>query len=216
MRQLMRGDISSAEFHSMAQDGGDAKTFYAGAWSSSEAGRSVYKTVDAGKNWKPAANGLPEGAVSFLLSPAAKTVYAVVKGVVYRTRDGGNGWSNASSGLPGGELRQLAASPSNPAALFAATEHGLFQSSDGGDSWRRTGTTLKEDDVEAVVVAPNGDVYAGAFEGIYRSTDGGATWTKVNGALANVDVRALAIEPGSPARLYAGFGGASVWSMPLP
>jgi hypothetical protein len=29
-------------------------------------------------------------------------------------------------------------------------------------------------------------------------------------------VRALAIEPGSPGRLYAGFGGGSVWSAPLP
>ena len=217
LRQMMRGDISSAEFHSMAQDGGDAKTFYAGAWSTSQgAGKNVYRTTDAGKTWKPAGTGLPEESVALLLSPAAKTVYAVVAKEVWRTRDGGNSWSNASSGLPGGEVRQLAASPTNAAALFAATEHGLFQSTDGGDSWKRTGASLKEDDVEAVVVAPNGDVYAGAFEGVYRSTDGGATWKSMNGALANVDVRALAIEPGSPGRLYAGFGGGSVWSTPLP
>ncbi|HXT49906.1 MAG TPA: hypothetical protein VN811_02630, partial [Thermoanaerobaculia bacterium] len=165
----------------------------------------------------PAGNGLPEESVALLLSPAAKTVYAVIgKEGIYRTRDGGNSWSNASSGLPGGEVRQLAVSSSNAAALYAATEHGLFQSTDGGDSWRRTGASLKEDDVEAVVVAPNGDVYAGAFEGVYRSTDGGASWKQINGALANVDVRALAIEPGSPARLYAGFGGGSVWSTALP
>ncbi|HEV8242121.1 MAG TPA: hypothetical protein VGS57_22335 [Thermoanaerobaculia bacterium] len=217
LRQMMRGDLSSAEFHSMAQDAGDAKTFYAGAWSSSEAGKSVYRSTDAGKNWKPAANGLPEGAVSILMSPAAKTVYAVVgKEGVWRTRDGGGSWTNASSGLAGGEVRQLAVSASDPTVMFAATEHGLFQTINGGDAWRRTSTTLKEDDVEAVVAAPNGDVYAGAFEGIYRSTDAGATWTKMNGALANVDVRALAIEPGSPPRLYAGFGGGSVWSTPLP
>jgi photosystem II stability/assembly factor-like uncharacterized protein len=217
LRQMMRGDLSSAEFNSMAQDAGDAKTFYAGAWSSQDAGKTVFRTADGGKTWKPAGNGLPAGAVSTLVAAAPKTVYALVaKEGVWRTRDGGGSWSNASSGLPGGEVRQLAASASDPSKLFAATEHGLFQSTDGGDSWKRTGTSLKEDDVEAVVVAPNGDVYAGAFEGIYRSSDAGATWRQMNGALANVDVRALAIEPGSPARLYAGFGGGSVWSTALP
>jgi len=218
LRQMMRGDISDPEFKSMAQDAGDAKTFYAGAWSSSDPGHAVYKTTDGGKTWKPSGNGLPEeNAVEILRSGGPKTVYAVVaKDGVFRTRDGGGSWTNAGSGLPGGEVRELVVSPTNPAALFAATEHGLFQSADGGDSWKRTGASLAEEDIEAVVYAPGGDVFAGAFEGIYRSTDGGATWTKMNGELPNVDVRALAVEPGSPGRLYAGFGGGSVWSAPLP
>ncbi|HET9768637.1 MAG TPA: hypothetical protein VFS60_17455 [Thermoanaerobaculia bacterium] len=217
LRAMMRGDLSSPEFKSMAQDAGDAKTFYGGAWSSSDPGKNVFRTTDGGKTWKPAGTGLAEGAVSLLFATAPKTVYAVVgKEGVYRTRDGGGSWSNAASGLPGGEVRQLAFRAAAPSLLFAATEHGLFQSGDGGDSWKRTAASLKEDDVEAVVVAPSGDVFAGGFEGVYRSTDGGGTWTTMNGELANVDVRALAIEPGAPARLYAGFGGGSVWSTPLP
>jgi photosystem II stability/assembly factor-like uncharacterized protein len=216
LRQMMRGDISSAEFKSMAQDAGDAKTFYAGAWSSSEAERSVFKTTDGGKNWKPAAKGLPEGAVHALVSPAPKVVYALVeKEGVYRTRDGGGSWSKAAEGLPDGELRQLAASPKDPSKLFLSTDKGLFSTKDGGGSWERTDQSLGEDDVEAVVFGPNGDVFAGAFEGVYHSTDGGESWTKMNGSLANLDVRALAVEPGTN-RLYAGFGGGSIWSTALP
>lgn len=217
LRQLMRGDLSSAEFRSLAQDAGDAKTFYAGAWSSSDPGKAVFKTTDGGKNWKAAGNGLPGEAIELLRSASPKTVYAVVsKEGVFRTRDGGGSWSNAGSGLPGGEIHELAVDAGNPSRLFAATEHGLFRSTDGGDSWRRVTEGLKDDDVEGVAVVSEQEVWAGAFHGVFRSTDGGSTWTPMNGSMPNVDVRALAIAPGSPARIYVGLAGGSVWSAELP
>jgi photosystem II stability/assembly factor-like uncharacterized protein len=217
LRAMMRGDISGPEFKSLAQDPGDTKTFYAGAWSNDEAGHGVFKSTDNGKNWKPSGNGLPDGAVNLLRTEAPKTIYAVVeKEGVFRSRDGGGSWANAGSGLPGGEIHDLAIDPSTPTRLFAATEHGLFRSNDGGDSWRRAIAGLEDDDVEAVVITPAGQVFAGSFHGVFRSRDNGGTFTKMNGSLPNTDVRALALEAGTPGRLYAGIAGGSVWSTALP
>jgi photosystem II stability/assembly factor-like uncharacterized protein len=220
MRDMMKGSTDSVQFNALAQDSGNAKVFYAGSWSNDGPNGAVYKTTDAGKKWAPSGSGLPSGEeVQMLRAGAPGTVFALVDDHgLFRTTDGGGSWSAANAGLPDGALHELAVNPRNPAQLFAATEKGLYRSTDAAASWARVGTEsgLKGDDVEAVAIDPaSGAVYAGTFHGVFHSGDGGASWSLRSDGLPNTDVRVLAVA-GSPARLWAGTAGGSVWSTELP
>jgi photosystem II stability/assembly factor-like uncharacterized protein len=216
MREMMRGNVGTPEFHSLAQDAANAKTFYAGGWSGGDPGQAVWRSTDGGRKWLPAGAGLPDEGVQRLVSPAANSVVAIVdRNQLWRTTGGGASWSRVGSGLPDTELREIAVDPTTPARLLIATEEGLYRSDDGGATFTVVGGALGGEDVEAVVFDSRGHAYAGTFSGVFRSADGAASWLAMSDGLPNTDVRALAVA-GSPARLYAGIAGGSVWSLPLP
>jgi photosystem II stability/assembly factor-like uncharacterized protein len=213
MKDMMKGRLEDAEFKSLVQDPADSKVFYAGAWSNDEPGTAVFKTTDGGKKWQPSGTGITSKSVELLRSVAPGTVFAACgKEGLFRTSDGGKSWSLVRPG----ELKDLAVDPSKPERVFVATKEGLFRSTDNGATWSRATQGLKGDDVEAVTVSRDGTAFAGTFDGVFQSKDGGATWTALNEGLLNTDVRALAVAGGSPARLYAGLAGGSVWSTELP
>ena len=113
-------------------------------------------------------------------------------------------------------MKDVAIDPKEPSRLYAATKKGLFRSADGGATWSRVAQGLKEDEIEAIVVGPDGTAWTGAFDGVFRSADGGTTWQPASEGLANTDVRALAISGGSAPRLWVGLAGGSVVSTELP
>jgi len=100
----------------------------------------------------------------------------------------------------------LATSPSfvQDGICFAARRSGLYQSSDGGLTWRFAYESLQPDPAApltttAVAISPDfetdSSVFAGVAGGILRSVDGGKTW---NAALLGSPpplVSALAISP---------------------
>ena len=219
MRDLMKGNLASAQFRSLAQDSGNPKILYAGSWSNDGPGQAVWKSVDAGKTWKPAGTGLPGDDVTLLRVAAPGVVFAVVGKGLYRTDDGSAKWVAAGGGLPGGdaELREVAPDPSQASRLYVATDKGLFLSSDSGATFRKAASAVAEEDVEAVAVAPDGRVFAGSFRGVFESRDAGATWTSIADGLRHRDVRALAVGgPAGALRLWAGTAGGGVFSTPLP
>ncbi len=117
------------------------------------------------------------------------------------TSVGAAAWAPAGSlaGLGGGEIWQVAFAPDNPQAAAAATDNGVYLSSDGGNTWSAAG--LHGTRVWAVAFQPSigsGDVlYAGlAGGGIRTSADQGTTWTDDSSGLPNLDVRDIAVTPG--------------------
>jgi len=216
MRDMMKGNTESAQFASLAQDRGNAKTLYAGSWSNDGAGGAVYKTTDGGKKWAPSGQGVPNGKVGLLRAGAPGTVYAVVdEKAVYRTTNGGGSWS-AASGLPDAKIHDLAVDGQTPTRLYAATEKGLYRSTDAGATFARIANGLGDDEIDAVAIDPaSGAVFAGAFHGVFRSAAGGDNFAAMSDGLTHRDVRALAIG-GSPARLWAGTAGGGVYSTEIP
>jgi photosystem II stability/assembly factor-like uncharacterized protein len=214
LRQMMKGNLESEQFNSLAQDPANPKVMWAGAWSNDEPGYAVFKTVDGGKTWKPSGKGLPAEAVKQLVTATpAGTLYAWSGDAdLYRTSDGGASWTAAKGGWGDEKLRGFATDSTSPGRIYALTEKHLYRSTDGAGSWA---PVKLDEDVEALVVSANGVAYAGTFHGVFKSADGGATWSKAAEGLLNTDVRALAIG-GAPARLYAGIAGGSVWSIELP
>jgi photosystem II stability/assembly factor-like uncharacterized protein len=83
---------------------------------------------------------------------------------------------------------------------------GVFQSEDGGRSWRPAG--LEDETVRALEIAPSqpAELIAGTRSGVFRSRNRGTTWERISppgdAELRNVD--SLAIDPENPEIIYAG------------
>lgn len=117
-------------------------------------------------------------------------------------------------GLPSTTVSALAAAPSDPRVVYAATwGSGVYRSTDGGRSWtRRNGagaTGLADYNVLCLAVDPRNPatVYAGTNQaGIFKTSDGGATWSLLpTGVVVPhlAPVEALAVDPVRPGTVYA-------------
>jgi len=127
-------------------------------------------------------------------------------------------WS--THGPEGGNVYCVVPDPSHPATIYAGTGQGVYKSTDGGSTWKASGTGMPTAHVQTIVIDPTATdtLYAGTLTpvgapslGIFKSTDGGATWSAINNGLIDpisgfspVDVAALAFDPTNPKTLLAG------------
>lgn len=99
-------------------------------------------------------------------------------------------------GPDGGDITALAAAPSRPALLYAATQNGsVFRSLDRGETWSFAGwpnTPLA--DLAVDPRTPN-LVYGAAAFVILRSTDGGASWAEVQRGGPVNPIRGVEVNP---------------------
>jgi photosystem II stability/assembly factor-like uncharacterized protein len=58
-----------------------------------------------------------------------------VRGHIFRSPDGGNTWEDRTGNLPGAPVNAIVVDPNNNQRVFAATDHGVYQTLDGGKSW---------------------------------------------------------------------------------
>lgn len=182
----------------------------------------IYKTRDEGRTWEKISGGMSHSRViSMAIDPAyPATVYAGMKGdAVYKSYDGGQRWTAQKSGLDDvtftSVVNQLVLDPADSNHLWAATSMGIFESTDGGDSWKKRMEGMKEVLVTVTVAfdPANPDImYAGTSGGIYKSTNRGQTWAKANTGLVSPDLlassRALMVnmvllDPRRPETVYA-------------
>src|SRR5215470_1044628 len=117
-------------------------------------------------------------------------------------------------GPNGGDARSFAVDPGNPMHLYLGTTTSwIYQSTDGGGSWKRLAKLGKADNlvVDSLVVDPQNTkiLFAGVWQidqtggGVYISRDGGTSWT-MNPDMNGQSVRALAQSYTSPKILVAG------------
>ena len=146
-------------------------------------------------------------------------MYATTGRGLYRTTNGGTSWR--SIGPPalrreicrtcplgrGYTAISFAIDPTDTDIIYAAatpTAGLLYESSNGGDTWRRvpTATPLR---ISGLVLTASGALLASSApgSGMFRSTDGGLTWA-VDG-LTGATIEALTVDPGSGA-IYATTG----------
>jgi photosystem II stability/assembly factor-like uncharacterized protein len=195
-------------FNSLVVDPTNPKVLYSADQSADDDDEpAIFKSVDGGVTWKPAARGM-QGKGVFSLRSSAGTLFALGKdGVLWRSTDGAASWS-ASGRIAADDLVAFAIDPSNPARMYVAMKKSFHRSDDGGATF-----TAAKMESAAVAVDSKGTVYVGTGDGISRSSDGGKTWTSFNDGLTNADVRALSI---AGTRLYAGTAGGGVFSIELP
>lgn len=176
------------------------------------AGNGIYKSTDGGTTWQHVWK--QEGQIgTMVVHPKDPDIaYAAVLGHafgpnpergIYRTMDGGKSWKQILSKDPDTGASDVAIDVSNPRILFAGLWQarrkpwtmtsggpgsGLYQSRDGGDSWKQLKEGLPNGmwGKVGVAVAPSDGrrVYAlieAEEGGLFRSDDGGKKWTRING-----------------------------------
>jgi photosystem II stability/assembly factor-like uncharacterized protein len=200
---------------------------------SSLSGWSFYRSMDYGQAWEVRSRQtlLDCGIGDLAVAPSASEVVYLAgcklsspaRSAVLRSGDGGATWTAAATGLPGQLAAKLAVDPHDPDIVYVAVGldnspggpgDGVWKSTDGGQTWARTGAELAGRTVTALLASPAAGVVWAAVEGgrIFRSGDGGATWEDRTGGLQAFQVYQLEIDPADPRRVYAATSG-GIWTL---
>lgn len=110
----------------------------------------LWRTKDAGKNWKEIRSGaVPEKFVSRIVASAYEmgTVYMTQTGrrdddcqvYIWKSTDFGDTWQDISGNLPVGPVNVIREDPVDNNILYAGTDGGVFISKDGGKNWEVLG-----------------------------------------------------------------------------
>ena len=125
------------------------------------AGDGYAETTDAGESWHHPQTGLEHTycwsvavgidgasrAPTVLLSAASGANDAHRRGESYLYRRGDGAWERLDDrGIPSGEgtYRAVLARGADEATVWAANNHGLYRTDDGGDSWRAIDVTFPD------------------------------------------------------------------------
>ena len=167
---------------------------------------ALFQSDDDGRTWTLTAQRPPGQSIFCLvIDPHVPNRFLIGTEQGSWVSEGGNGWrpiptlSEANAGAVFG----FASDPTNPGRMYAATEMGIFLSSDTGHQWQR----LEGAPVGSVSISigPYGDtisaIFAGTADGLYVSVDDGTTWEPSKSGLAGA-VMAIAI--GSKGETFVG------------
>lgn len=145
----------------------------------------VFLSTTSGQRWVLWNFGLLDTHIlRVVLSPnfaQDKTVFAATETGIFRSTNGGKSWRPTEFPADAAPVLSLASSPgyADDGILLAGTEaHGLFQSTDGGNSW----ICLKETDsaVNEIILSPvfpaKPDVLLLLDDTLQLSVDKGQTW----------------------------------------
>jgi photosystem II stability/assembly factor-like uncharacterized protein len=182
-------------------------------------GGGAWKTTDGGSNWTPMTDGkINTSSIGSLAVCQSNpdVVYIgggetqlrgnIIQGDgVYKTTDGGVKWDHLADLRESQAIARLRVHPTNCDVVYAAVlgqiynphpQRGIYKSSDGGKTWRRT--LFKDDKTGGVDLSidpknPN-VIFASLWEanrtpwsmssggpgsGLFKSTDGGDNWSEI-------------------------------------
>jgi photosystem II stability/assembly factor-like uncharacterized protein len=220
---------------------GNPDIYYMGA-----AGGGVWKSTDGGESWKAIFEHQATASIGDIaLAPSNPNLVWVATGEpnirndvmvghgLYFSPDAGATWQEIAPQIfhDAGQMSRVVINPHNPDEVWVAVlghafgpnpERGVFHTTDGGKTWKKTlyvndhtGAIdlAVEPDNPRVLLAGMWDVVrhpwtldnGGPGSGLYRSIDGGDTWTKITSGLKPGPYGriGLAFAPSEPQRAYA-------------
>jgi photosystem II stability/assembly factor-like uncharacterized protein len=149
---------------------------------------AIYKSTDAGANWKKLTNGLPRGDVGRIglaISPAnPDVVYAIIEaaeksGGFFRTTDKGTTWKKMSSHVSGSPqyYNRIIPDPKDVNKVYSMETYTRF-TEDGGKTMQRLGVSNRHVDDHALWIDPDDTrhILIGGDGGLYESFDSGNKW----------------------------------------
>ena len=203
----------------------------------------VWKTINSGTTWTPLFDGQSVYSIGCVtIDPTNPATVWVGTGEnvggrhvgfgdgIYVSYDEGKTWKN--KGLTQSEhISKIIVHPSDPNVLWVAVqgplwskggERGLYKSTDGGDSWKKTLGDAEWTGVTDLLIDPSNPdlLYAATWQrhrtvaaymgggpksGIHRSRDGGETWEKLSNGIpkSNLGKIGLALSPFNSNIVYA-------------
>ena len=180
---------------------------------------AVYHSTNRGELWREIAADLPGQTQTLMLHPTASgRLYSGTSDTgVFRSDNGGGTWTPARAGLDVSasgvypSVIDMAAHPTSPSTIYAATSAGVFVSWDGGGVWTLTGLSGS---ISALAVSPAvpAAIYALKQGHVYRSDEFGTAWTAVEiGLPTSPGLTMLAVDPVTPTTVYVGSSGATLY-----
>jgi photosystem II stability/assembly factor-like uncharacterized protein len=193
--------VLSAEVLSVVQDPRNADIVYAGSRD-----QGIFKSTDSGATWDSQNNGIqyPWGTQVAMDPNDSQVLYASSQNGLFKTVDGAANW--AALPFPYPEATWVATDPVDSNVVYAAPSalHGLFKSTDAGQTWAVADAGLTV--VPATALAIDGSnpstLYAGTWRGgIHKSTDGADSW--VNLGMRDLIVYQLVVSTTNSNRVLA-------------
>jgi uncharacterized repeat protein (TIGR01451 family) len=123
---------------------------------------------------------------------------------IFKSTDSANNWAASDSGLLASSVNQLVFQPGNSSIIYAASDAGVFKTTDGGANWTLlSGQTALP--VNRVAIDPTNTniIYAATGGGMFKSTDGGSNFTAINNGFNPAFARSIVVDPVTPGTLYA-------------
>ena len=124
---------------------------------------------------------------------------------------GGKAVEPPARGLPHTpDYHSLLVDAEDPVRLLLGTHVGLYESKDGGQSWRFA--SLEGKDVMHLARARDGTVWAAGHNVLERSSDGGRTWSEARpDGLPGLDVHGFALDAEDSSLVYAAIAGEGLY-----
>lgn len=172
----------------------------------------VYMSPDGNGNWVAINNGLGDLRIRSLKATAADTLFAGTNGssgwqYSILTRPsildgqgepagarGTDAWTRQGPYILAPGVIQIAIDPTNTNRIYAATDQGVYRSTDGGETWvpKNQGLGGYGDLVDSgIAIDPNNSmtVYLATWGyGIFKSTDRGDHWTRLSDPLQSTRI----------------------------
>jgi photosystem II stability/assembly factor-like uncharacterized protein len=149
----------------------------------------IFRSADRGSRWVVWNFGLLDlHVLSLVISPdfaQDEILYAGTDSGIFRSTNGGRAWREVNSPFDFEPVLSLAISPNytQDGTLFAGTEaHGLFCSTDEGESWLRLGEEAIPNTVNGIILSPQfpdkPDILVSLSQTLLISRDGGQAWSE--------------------------------------
>lgn len=197
------GRMNAIAFHPT-----DANVVFAGA----PAG-GLWRSYDGGMHWETNTDDFPTlgvSAIAFAPSNPA-TVYIGTgdrdasdsPGMgVMKSTDAGLTWEFVNAGINDRVVGDLVVFPEDENHVLAATNSGIFKTTDGGNSWSQVSTNGQN--YKDLAVHPgNANVIYGTGQGrFWRSDDAGESWEYINDGIVPSTRMVIAVTPAAPENVY--------------
>ncbi len=169
--------------------------------------------IDGGTWWKiPPDTGFMRGGeirqlVSHANGSGGISLFALADdGLLFRSMNSDTNWTSLGGGIQNIRVWRLLLVDST---LFAATDSGIYQSTDFGSHWITNSNSLSGRRVYCLTdfmdSSNNANLLAGTTVGIYRSSTNGATWTPADTLARDCWRVVIGRAPGGDLRFYAIF-----------
>ncbi|MEO5906493.1 MAG: hypothetical protein ABIQ11_07195 [Saprospiraceae bacterium] len=191
--------------------------------------QDIFQSFDRGESWQRISEfGSSNTIQQMAIAPSDHlTLYVSDYGTIRRTKNGGDLWDIVTNNLPtgSGSIESIAVKNDDPNTVWVVlsgySNPGVYESTNGGDSWTNISAGLPLIPAYSVVQNKSSvvgtELYAGTDVGVYYK-NGTLDWEPFNNGLPNVRIGEIEIyyapDP-AESRLRAASYGRGLWDTPI-